>query len=51
MYYKMAGSASGQDEANPVFSLATRVGKMGLSRLHGNGRSEFVIIFTIHMRY
>ena len=26
----MAGSVSGQDEANPVFSLATRAGKMGL---------------------
>ena len=29
--YYMAGSASGQDEANPVFCLATRAGKMGLS--------------------
>ena len=27
----MAGSASGQDEANPVFCLATRAGKIGLS--------------------
>ena len=27
----MAGSATGQDEANPVFWLATRAGKMGLS--------------------
>ena len=27
----MAGSASGQDEANPVFRLSTRAGKMGLS--------------------
>ena len=27
----MAGSASGQDKANPVFWLATREGKMGLS--------------------
>ena len=27
----MAGSASGQDEANPVFWLATRAGKIGLS--------------------
>ena len=27
----MAGSASGQDEVNPVFLLATRAGKMGLS--------------------
>ena len=27
----MAGCATGQDEANPVFRLATRVGKMGLS--------------------
>ena len=27
----MAGSASRQDEANPVFRLATRAGKMGLS--------------------
>ena len=25
----MAGSASGQDKANPVFCLATRDGKMG----------------------
>ena len=29
--YYMAGSASGPDEANPVFRLATRAGKMGLS--------------------
>ena len=29
--YYMAGYASGQDEANPVFLLATRAGKMGLS--------------------
>ena len=29
--YYMAGSASEQDEANPVFWLATRAGKMGLS--------------------
>ena len=28
--YYMAGSASGQDEANPVFLLATRAGKMSL---------------------
>ena len=27
----MAGFASGQDEANPVFCLATQAGKMGLS--------------------
>ena len=27
----MAGSASGQDEVNPVFWLATGAGKMGLS--------------------
>ena len=27
----MAGSANGQDEANPVFGLATRAGKMGPS--------------------
>ena len=27
----MAGSASGQDETNPVFWLSTRAGKMGLS--------------------
>ena len=27
----LAGSASGQDEANPVFWLATRAGKIGLS--------------------
>ena len=27
----MAESASGQDEANPVFRLATRVSKMGVS--------------------
>ena len=31
LYYYMAGSASGQDEANPVFCLATREGKKGLS--------------------
>ena len=29
--YHMAGSASGQDEVNPVFWLATRASKMGLS--------------------
>ena len=29
--YYMAGATSGQDEANPVFWLATRGGKMGLS--------------------
>lgn len=28
--YYMAGSASEQDEANPVFSLATQAAKMGL---------------------
>ena len=27
----MAGSPSGNDEAKPVFGLATRVGNMGLS--------------------
>ena len=27
----MTGSASGQDEVNPMFWLATRAGKMGLS--------------------
>ena len=27
----MAGSASRQDKANPVFWLATQVGKIGLS--------------------
>ena len=31
----MAGSASRQDEANPVFRLATRVGKIGLSCMLG----------------
>ena len=34
----MAGSASRQDEANPVFLLATRAGKMGLSCLFGISR-------------
>ena len=34
----MAGSASGQDEANPVFSLATRAGKMDPSCLLGIAR-------------
>ena len=29
-FYYRAGSPSGQDEANPVFWLATRAGKMGL---------------------
>ena len=29
--YYMAGSANGQDEANPVLQLATRAGKKGLS--------------------
>ena len=33
--YYMAGSASGRDEANPVFCLATREGKMGLSSPSG----------------
>ena len=28
--YYMAGSISGQDEANPVFWLGTRAGNMGL---------------------
>ena len=31
IYYYMAGSASEKDEANPVFRLTTRSGKMGLS--------------------
>ena len=31
----MAGSTSGQDKANPVFWLAIRAGKMGLSWLVG----------------
>ena len=35
LFYYMAGSASEQDKANPVFWLATRVGKMGLSCLLG----------------
>jgi len=34
----MAGTASGQDEENPVFWLATRTGKMGLSCLLGISR-------------
>ena len=34
----MAGSASGQDEVNPMFLLATRAGKMGLSCLLGIAR-------------
>ena len=29
--YYMAGYASGQDEMKPVFWLATRAGKMGLT--------------------
>ena len=31
IFYYMAGSASGQDEANSVFRLATRAGKIGPS--------------------
>ena len=31
LHYYMAASASGQDEASPMFSLATRAAKMGLS--------------------
>ena len=31
LFYYMAGFASGQDEVNPVFLLATRADKMGLS--------------------
>ena len=39
VYYNIyAGSASGQDEANPVFRLATRAGKMGPSFLFGIAR-------------
>ena len=34
----MAGSASGQGEANPVFRLATRASKMGPSCPHGIAR-------------
>ena len=30
LFYYMVGSTSGQDEANPVFWLATQAGKMGL---------------------
>ena len=36
--YYMAGSASGENEANPVFWLATRAGKMALSCLLGISR-------------
>ena len=31
LFYYIAGSASGQDEATPVFWLAIRAGKMDLS--------------------
>ena len=31
----MAGSASGQDEVNPVFWLATRAGELGLFACSG----------------
>ena len=34
----MAGTASGKDEENPVFWLATRTGKVGLSCLLGISR-------------
>ena len=36
--YYMAGSASEQGEANPVFWLTTRAGKMGLPCLLGIAR-------------
>ena len=38
LLYYTAGSTSRQDEMNPVFRLATRVGKMGLSCLLGIAR-------------
>ena len=38
IHYYMAGSASGKDEGNPVFSLASGAGKMGLFCLLGIAR-------------
>ena len=37
-FYYMAGKANRQDEANPLFWLATRPGNMGLSCLLGISR-------------
>ena len=37
-FYYMASSLSGQDESNPALWLATRAGKMELSRLLGTTR-------------
>ena len=51
-FYYMAESTSGQDDANPVFRLAIRVGKegtscpLGISRV-GPAKKKYVI--NVHM--
>ena len=40
--YYMAGSACGQDGANPVFLLANRAGKMGFPALFPQERNSLV---------